>query len=103
MLAPFEEGNLPSFLKDLHISPLGAIPKKCGKIRPITHFSAPRWGISVNSDIFDAWATVKYTSVKELASIVQTVGPLGYVWSIDAKDAYLQIQLHEESRTTGSI
>lgn len=94
-LGPFRPDQLPKHLfpDGVHINPLGCVPKPGGKIRPITHCSAPRSGNSVNSQTISEWKTVKYTSFIEVCRLVRAVGANGYLWCADAADAYLQLSL----------
>jgi hypothetical protein len=49
-----------------HVSPLGAVPKKNGKIRPIHHLSAPRGDVSINSQLSPEVSTVCYSRLLHL-------------------------------------
>ena len=96
ILGPFLEGQNSVFDNNVHINPLGCVPKKGGKIRPIVHCSAPRHGKSVNSEMIEEWKTVKYTSFREVCELVKSVGKDGWLWSADAADAYLQLSIRKE-------
>ena len=80
----------------LTISPLFAVPKSDGRVRPVHHLSYGRDAdpcISVNSEIEPEWATVKYVTFKEICEVILAIGANGYVWGLDLKDAYLQVLL----------
>jgi hypothetical protein len=74
-----------------HVSPLGAVPKKNGKIRPIHHLSAPRGDVSINSQLSPEVSTVCYSRLLHLIRVVSSQGRNAYLWSVDAKDAYLRV------------
>ncbi len=98
-LGPFTKEELP--IKYLHTSPLGCVdkpslPGEPRKIRPIVHMSAPRDGISINSEILEEYRTVQYTSFRRLCKLVLDVGKEGFLWCVDAQDAYLRVPVRKE-------
>ena len=102
ILGPFTDANLP--IKNLIVSPVGAVPKDVTGIRPIHHLSAPRYGIgiSVNSTLFDKYKTVNYVKFKEIVAIAYAVGKNGFLWTADAADAYLRVPIKRKDwRFTG--
>ena len=79
------------------MAPMGAVPKKVdvhGSIlsyRSITHLSAPRSGVSVNSCISEEDKKVQYIKFKEVAAWVANLGVGAWIWTADAKDAYMRV------------
>ena len=86
---PFTADELPF---EVFLSPIYGDRKRSGKIRLIINLSAP-WGNSVNSAISDENSTVEYPSFRQLCELVRNVGVNGYLWSIDAKDAYYSVPI----------
>ena len=88
--------------KDAAIAPMGAVPKKVavdGKVlshRVITHLSAPRKGTSVNSCINEKDKDVSYIKLREIVRWVKGLGIGAWIWSADAKDAYLRVPAHKK-------
>ena len=72
-------------------APMGAVPKKGGKIRPIMNLSAEVKGISINSQIPEKNKKIKYLSFKELVRLVFSTGIGGWLFAVDAKEAYMQV------------
>ena len=89
---PFTEKELPF---KVFVSPIYGDRKPSGKIRLIINLSAPL-GNSVNSAISDENSTVRYPSFRDLCQLVRNVGVNGYLWSIDAKDAYYSVPIHRK-------
>ena len=95
--------DLPPVLGNLRVSPLGAVQK--GEHfdkewfekdwRVIHHLSHPKTGTSVNSEIGDEFKEVSYIQFKEVVALVHFLGPGAYLWTIDAKDAYLRVPIKE--------
>lgn len=66
VLGPFKQ----SLLKNLHISPLGVVPKRVsGEYRLIHHLSYPM-GSSVNDRILAEFCSVKYISLDQVIRMV---------------------------------
>lgn len=93
ILGPFDRSNVP-FAK-LFPSPVGAVPKPNGGVRPIHHLSAPKNGISVNSSLNEESRSVEYVKFHEVVEIVDAVGKDGWIWVVDAEDAYLRVPIQE--------
>ena len=89
-LGPFD---IPPF-KQFHVSPVGTVPKDENKRRTIHHLSAPRNGISVNSQITHVDKTVTFIQFKEVVSWVESLGKNAYIWKSDLENAYRQLALH---------
>ena len=89
---PFSKEELPY---KVFVSPIYGDRKPSGKIRIIINLSAPL-GDSVNSGISDENSTVHYPKFKDICQLVRNVGVNGYLWSIDAKDAYYSVPIHRK-------
>ena len=89
-LGPF---SIPPFEK-FHISPVGTVPKDIIKRRTIHHLSAPKKGISVNSEISDENKTVTFIQFREVVRWVQSLGPNAFIWKSDLESAYRQLAIH---------
>ncbi len=100
MIGPFGKDQIP--IHGLHVSPAGCVEKPPlfpggdRRIRPIVHMSAPRTGISVNSGICEENKNVKYTSFRELCQLVLNAGKGGWLWCVDAQDAYLWVPVKKK-------
>ena len=81
----------------LHISPMGMIPKKNrpGKWRLIVDLSSPK-GKSVNDGISPELASVQYSSVDHLASLVRQSKRGALLVKADIKEAYRNIPVHPD-------
>ena len=88
-IGPFKK---PPF-KHYFVSPVGTVPKDITKLRTIHHLSAPRDGISVNSEIPDNAKAVTYISFKQIVTWIHALGTNAYIWKIDLANAYRQIAL----------
>lgn len=88
---PFDDPPLPNFIA----SPLGAVPKKNGKIRVIHHLSWPRHdGSSVNAQI--THLECKLASFDSAVDLIAAVGRGALLCKIDIKAAYRCIKVREE-------
>ena len=97
ILGPFKAGKSP--FPNLHCSPLFAVPKPNGDWRPIHHLSYPKdpeYGISINAILDPALKEVHYTSFYDVLRLVDNVGKGGYLWLVDAKDAYYRVPIAEK-------
>ena len=88
-LGPFTQPPFEQF----HISPEGTVPKDENKRRTIHHLSAPREGISVNSEISDRDKTVTFIQFKDVVTWIQSMGKNAYIWKSDLENAYRQFAL----------
>ena len=79
----------------IHISPMGAIPKKNkpGKWRLIVDLSSPK-GFSINDGISPELSSVSYVSLDHLASLVTSVGRGAFLVKADIKEAYRMVPIH---------
>lgn len=88
-------GTFPSpLLRNLHISPLGVVPKKAaGKFRLIHHLSYPKRG-SVNDGIPEQLCSVCYTSLDEAVAIVKHCRAGAWMAKADIKSAFHLLPVH---------
>ena len=84
-----------SINKGVHISPIGAIPKKHkpGKWRLIVDLSSPP-NASVNDGICSEWSSLKYTTVDHLPTLILQEGKGAFLVKADIKEAYRMIPVH---------
>ena len=106
ILGPFAEHEVP--VKNLIVSPLGQVPKDKHnpadpRVRPIHDLSAPKQregrpttGLSVNDSLQRPMCTATYVWFVEIVRLANEVGKDGYLWVIDAADAYLRVPVREE-------
>uniref|UniRef100_A0A1X7TP25 Reverse transcriptase domain-containing protein n=1 Tax=Amphimedon queenslandica TaxID=400682 RepID=A0A1X7TP25_AMPQE len=82
---------------DVHISPLGIIPKKNkpGKWRLIVDLSSPH-GQSVNDGIDTSASSLRYPTVDDLASLIVRNGRGAFIVKADIKEAYRNIPIHPD-------
>lgn len=83
--------------KTFHVSPVGTVPKDENKRRTIHHLSAPRKGISVNSEITYTDKTVTFIQFKQVVTWIQSLGRNAYIWKSDLQNAYRQLPLHHSA------
>ena len=85
--------------KGVHISPLGLIPKKNkpGKWRMIVDLSSSR-GSSINDGISSDVASLQYTSIDDLAALVESEGEGSYLVKADIQEAYRMVPVHPEDQ-----
>ena len=98
ILGPFTKKLLPPHLNDIHCSPVFAVDKPVG-YRPIHHLSYPRnkkGCQSVNDLIDDKFKHVQYTTFKQVVALARAVGVGGYLWVVDAKDAYYRVPVKKK-------
>ena len=82
-VGPFDTPPFPI----LHISPLGAVPKKDGTYRLIMDMSSPR-GEAINEGINKEEFSVQYTPFDEATSLVAKLGTGCFMAKIDIKHAF---------------
>ena len=90
----FLKGVRPS---GVHISPLGAIPKKNkpGKWRLIVDLSSPP-GHSINDGISTESSSYSYPSIDHLATIIVSEGHGSFMVKANIKEAYRMLPIHPE-------
>ena len=73
----------------IHISPVGAIPKKNkpGKYRLLMDLSSPK-NFSVNDGIDSALSSLSYASIDHLSSLILSLGRGAMLVKADIKEAY---------------
>ena len=83
----------PSVAANVHVSPIGFIPKKNrpGKFRLIVDLFSPRGG-SVNDAISPADASFSYITVRRVAELILEG------MQLDLKTAYRQVPVHPEDQ-----
>ena len=98
--------DLPDWLRGkVRVSPIGTVPKGIHfgveellrKWRVIHHLSHPRSGFSVNTEVIDEWATVQYVQFREVVEMVRSLGKGAWLWTVDAKDAYLRVPIKRDA------
>lgn len=72
---------------NLHVSPIGVVPKSDGGWRLITHLSYPE-GASINFGIDPQFCKVKYTSFDQVTSLIYSLGRSALIAKRDLKSAY---------------
>ncbi len=94
IVGPFNtKDDASNWLKaPLRVNPL-FIVWSGGRLRPVCNFSSPKKGTSVNSAIYDDWATAQYVSLRRQVQAFSKAGKGSYIWLVDAKDAYLQLKV----------
>ena len=83
-----------SFEYKIHTSPISAKLKPSGKAIMLVDESAPK-GDSINSAIDPDDKCVTYTDFKQLCALLKRIGKNGWIWVIDAVDAYYRIPIHK--------
>ena len=86
--------DLPKFKYPIHVSPISAKLKSSGKAMMLVDESAPK-GDSINSAIRPEDKYVTYTSFVQLCELLKRIGKRGWIWVIDAVDAYYRIPIQE--------
>ena len=86
---------LEAIYKGVHLSPIGAIPKKHrpGKWRLIVDLSSPS-NASINDGISPGWSSLKYTTVDHLSTLILQEGKGAFLVKADIKEAYRMIPVH---------
>ena len=83
MAGPYDCPPCPKFRS----SGVGLVPKKSGKMRMITHLSAPA-GRSINDFIPKDLYSLQYTSVDDAITMIQNHGPGALMAKTDVKQAF---------------
>ena len=83
----------------IHISPVGAIPKKHkpGKFRLIMDLSSPK-NFSVNDGIDPALSSLSYVSIDHLSSLILSLGRGALLVKADIKEAYRMVPIHPQDQ-----
>ena len=91
---PYDLTDLPKFKYRVHYSPISAKLKASGKAMMIVDESAPL-GNSINSAIKKEDKHVQYIDFKALCKLLKRVGNRGWLWVVDAVDAYYRIPIQK--------
>ena len=84
--------------EEVHVSPIGVIPKKAaGKWRLIVDLSSPKGG-SINDGIDEELASLAYVSINNITETLTALGPGSFMAKCDIKEAYRLIPIHAEER-----
>lgn len=86
-----------AFNLNFRVNPVFAVHSG-NKDRAVVNFSSPREGVSVNDSLLPGWATVSYIQLGEVVRWMESLGPGGWIWIADLKDAYLQLKVHPRDR-----
>ena len=91
---PYKLSNIPLTKYPIHTSPLSCKLKSSGKPMMLIDESAPL-GASINSEILDEDKSVSYSDFSDLCNLLLRVGPRGWLWIVDAVDAYYRIPIQD--------
>ena len=91
---PYKLSNAPLTKFPIHTSPLSCKLKSSGKPMMLIDESAPL-GASINSEILDEDKSVSYSDFSDLCNLLLRVGPRGWLWIVDAVDAYYRIPIQD--------
>ena len=92
---PYPLDDLPILFDKIHTSPVAAKFKDSGKVMIIVDASSPL-NHSINSEILKKDKTTKYSTFDQLCWLLARIGPYGWIWVIDAVDAYYRIPIQEK-------
>ena len=94
LLGPLQKVSFP----DVHINPVGLIPKsEPGKYRMIVDLSAPKGG-SVNDGVDRDSCSLSYLSMDTVAARVRELGRGALLVKFDIKSAYRNVPVHPDDR-----
>lgn len=90
---------LEALHQGVHISPIGAIPKKHkpGKWRLIVDLSSPS-NASVNDGISPELSSLRYTTVDHLSTLILQEGRGAFLVKADIQEAYRMIPIHPQDQ-----
>ena len=91
---PYFKNQLPLFKYKIHTSPIAAKLKASGKPMILVDESAPKCH-NINSVIEQADKTVTYASFIDLCYLLKRIGNRGWIWIVDAVDAYYRIPIQK--------
>ena len=91
---PYNDDNLPAFKYKIHYSPITAKTKPSGKAMILIDQSAPLI-CSINSEILDSDKKTIYSTFEQLCDLLLRIGINGFIWIIDAVDAYYRIPIQQ--------
>lgn len=81
-------------MPNLHVSPIGAVPKADGGWRMVTHLSYPP-SFSINEHIDPQLTTVTYTSFDTVVQTISTLGPMALLAKVDIKNAFRLLHIYQ--------
>ena len=98
MEGPFDPNSDDA--KETTLSPLQSVPRPDGgKERIIHNLSKNKHlGLSVNSFIAEKDKYVQYSSIRDIVSLLQFIGPMGYICVWDMFEAYRQVKIEPKYR-----
>lgn len=80
--------------RNMSVSPIGAVPKKSGKLRVIHHLSFPFGGDSINASTRDE--KIELGRLDHAADAIRALGPGCLLIKIDVEAAYKQVPVRRE-------
>lgn len=80
-------------MPNLHVSPIGVVPKADGGWRMITHLSYPP-SFSINEQIDPQFTTVTYTSFDTVVQTISKLGPMALLAKVDIKNAFRLLPIY---------
>lgn len=80
-------------MPNLHVSPIGVVPKADGGWRMITHLSYPP-SFSINEHKDPQFTTVTYTSFDTVVQTISTLGPMALLAKVDIKNAFRLLPIY---------
>lgn len=89
VLGPFSHPPIPN----MHISPIGLVPKSSGGWRMITHLSYPP-SLGINSFIDPDDCSVKYTAFDTVVDMINQLGPGAELGKVDIKSAFRLLPIY---------
>ena len=92
---PHPLDNLPSFDHPIHTSPIACKLKSSGKAMMLIDESSPK-DHNINSEIEKQYKHVQYISFEDLCELLKRIGNNGWIWVIDAVDAYYRIPIDKK-------
>ncbi len=97
MIGPFSQSPFEEYC----VSPLGLqLKKDPNKFRLIQDLSAPKRGVSINSNIDNRKGEVRYADVATEINLIRSVGQGAVLVKMDIKHAYKLIPVHKDDIPT---
>ena len=94
MWGPHKLHQLPNLNYKIHLSPIACKLKPSGKAMMLIDESSPK-NHSINSEIEQLAKYVRYISFEDLCKLLERIGPRGWLWVVDAVDAYYRIPINK--------
>lgn len=89
VMGPFSNPPLPN----MHISPIGLVPKSSGGWRMITHLSYPP-SLGINAFIDPQLCSVKYSSFDSVVDMIAELGQGAELGKVDIKNAFRLLPIY---------